>query len=71
MVLQSLLAMRKYIEFDIMLGDKFIHTMRVSTLLADSVDAFGVPVFSLEKIKRHIESRLPTLKGKNYILCPN
>lgn len=63
--------MRKYIEIDIMLGDRFVHTMRVSTLLADSVDAFGLPVFSLTKIKRHVESRLPTLKGKDYRLCLN
>lgn len=63
--------MRKYIAFDIMLGDKFVHTVRVSTLLADNIDAFGVPSFSLSKIKQHIESRLPSLKGKDYRLCPN
>lgn len=63
--------MRNYIEFDIMLGERFVHTMRVSILLADSVDAFGLPTFSDDKIRRHVESRLPSLKGKNYQLCPN
>lgn len=58
--------MRNYIEFDIMLGERFVHTMRVSILLADSVDAFGVPTFSDDKIRLHVESRLPSLKGKNY-----
>lgn len=63
--------MRNYIEFDIMLGERFVHTMRVSILLADSVDALGVPTFSYDKIRLHVESRLPSLKGKNYQLCPN
>ena len=63
--------MRQYIEIDIILGDSFVHTMRVSTLLADGVDALGLPVFSLAKIKQHVENRLPTLKGKDYRLCLN
>lgn len=63
--------MCKFISFDIMIGDQFIHTIAVSTLLADSIDRFGRPDFSPGRLGEHIESRLPTLRGKKYHLCRN
>lgn len=63
--------MCKFISFDIMIGDQFIHTIAVSTLLADSIDRFGRPVFSPRKLSDHVISRLPTLRGKNFRLCHN
>lgn len=60
----------KYIIVDIMLNGQFLHTMQISTLLADEFD-HGIPVFSVDVLKKHIIGRLPSLKGKDFKVCPN
>ena len=57
---------RKFIDMDVMLRGRFVHTFRISTLLADKIDTDGKPVFSAKRIEEHIESRLPSLKGQPY-----
>lgn len=57
---------RKFIDIDVMLRGRFVHAFRVSILLADSVTSDGKPVFSTERLKDHLESRLPSLKGQPY-----
>ena len=59
----------KYIEVDVMLRDRFVHTFRISTLLAERIDPDGKPVFSAERVQAHIESRMPSLKGQPYNIC--
>lgn len=51
-----------------MLRGQFVHTFRISTLLADSIDSKGIPTFSTSTLQEQIESRLPSLKGKPYII---
>jgi len=58
----------KYINIDVMIHDRFVHTFRISSLLAERIED-GKPVFSVERIQRHIESRLPSLKGQPYNIC--
>lgn len=58
--------MRKFVNIDVMLRGRFVHTFRISTLLAECVDPSGLPVFSFERVKAHIESRIPSLKGQPY-----
>ena len=60
---------RKYILADVMLAGRFVHTFRISILLADKIDSYGQPIFSNERLRNHIESRLPSLKGKPYNIC--
>lgn len=60
---------RKFIDIDVMLRGRFVHTFRISTLLADKIDPDGKPVFSAKRIEEHIESRLPSLKGQPYNIC--
>ena len=59
----------KFINIDVMLRGRFVHTFRISTLLADRIAPDGTPVFSAERIQAHVESRLPSLKGKPYNIC--
>lgn len=60
---------RKFIDVDVMLDDRFVHTFHVSTLLADGVSRDGAPVFSVPRLEAHIESRMPSLKGQHYRIC--
>lgn len=59
----------KYIAVDVMLRGRFVHTFRISTLLADRIDENGKPVFSAERVLAHIESRMLSLKGQPYNIC--
>ena len=59
----------KYVDIDVMLHDRFVHTFRVSILLADKINTDGKPEFSGERLREHIENRLPSLKGKPYNIC--
>lgn len=59
----------KYINVDVMLHGRFVHTFRISTLLAEYIDTDGKPVFNADRISEHIESRLPSLKGQPYNIC--
>lgn len=60
---------RNFIDIDVMLRGQFVHTFRISTLLADSIDSKGIPTFSISTLQEQIESRLPSLKGKPYNIC--
>lgn len=60
---------RKFIDIDVMLRGRFVHTFRISALLADSIDSNGIPTFSISTIQELIENRLPSLKGKPYNIC--
>lgn len=62
--------LKKFFNIDVMIGDKFFHTFRVSILLADRISNNGKPVFSVEKVCKHIESRMPELKQKKYTIYP-
>lgn len=57
---------RKFILADVMLAGRFVHTFRIPVLLADKIDSSGNPIFSIERLRTHIENRLPSLKGKPY-----
>lgn len=59
----------KYISLDVMLRGRFVHTFRISTLLAERIGSDGKPVFSVNRIQSHIEERLPSLKGQPYKIC--
>lgn len=61
--------MRKYFDIDVMLCGRFVHTFRISVLLADKICPDGTPVFSIDRLEKHIESRLPSLKGQPYNIC--
>lgn len=52
-----------------MLRGRFVHTFRVYALVADSISPDGKLNFSAERVQRHIESRMPSLKGQPYNLC--
>lgn len=56
----------KHIDVDVMIGDKFFHTFRVSMLIAEGIADDGKPIVDYERLCRHIEGRMPTLKGKRY-----
>lgn len=56
----------KHFDVDVMIGDKFIHTFHVSTLMAEGIADDGKPIVDYERLCRHIEGRMPTLKGKRY-----
>lgn len=60
---------RKFIDIDVMLRGRFVHTFRISTLLADGIASDGKPIFSPKRLEQHIESRLPSLKGQPYNIC--
>ncbi len=59
----------KYINIDVMLRGRFVHTFRISTLLAERIESDGRPVFSANRIQSHIEERMPSLKGQPYNIC--
>lgn len=61
--------MRKYFDIDVMLRGRFVHTFRISVLLADAISPDGKPVFSIDRLEKHIESRMPSFKGKPYNIC--
>lgn len=61
--------MRKYFDIDVMLRGRFVHTFRISVLLADAFSPDGKPVFSIDRLEKHIESRMPSLKGQPYNIC--
>lgn len=56
---------RKFIDLDVMLRGRFVHTFRISILMADRI-VDGLPVFSSTRLRNHIEERLPSLKGQPY-----
>lgn len=57
---------RKFIDIDVMLRGRFVHTFRISTLLADGKTLDGMPIFTTRRLKEYIESRLPSLKAQPY-----
>ena len=59
----------RYIFLDVMLRGRFIHTFRISSLLADGVGSDGKLIFSVDRIQSHIEERMPSLKGQPYNIC--
>lgn len=59
----------KFINIDVMLRGQFVHTFRLSALLADQIDTDGKLVFSVARIQSYIEERLPSLKGQPYNIC--
>ena len=61
--------MRKYFDIDVMLRGRFVHTFRISVLLADAISPEGKPVFSIDRLEKHIEARMPSLKGQPYNIC--
>lgn len=61
--------LKKFYDLDVMIRDRFVRTFRISVMLADRIDPDGKPVFSYEKVCNHIESRMPSLKGKPYRIC--
>lgn len=61
--------MRKFanhINVDVMLNGRFIHTFSIPSLLADMISPNGALTYSVEKIQRYIEERMPSLKGRAY-----
>ena len=58
--------MRKYFDIDVMLRGRLVHTFRISVLLADAISPDGKPVFSIDRLENHIDSRMPSLKGQPY-----
>ena len=56
------------LRFDIMLNEKFIHTMKLSMIGASFVDGFEPegPVINGKKLRREVVKRLPSLKGKDF-----
>lgn len=60
---------RKFIDIDVMLRGRFVHTFRISMLLADGTTSDGMPIFSTRQLAEYIESRLPSLKGQPYNIC--
>ena len=62
-------VMPKQFSVDIMINDRYIHTMEISTLLADKIGPDGRPAISVEKLCENIEKRLPSLKGQQYNVC--
>lgn len=60
---------RKFIDIDVMLRGRFVHTFRISTLLADGIASDGTPIFSAQRLEKHVESCLPSLKGQPYNIC--
>ena len=59
----------KFINIDVMLRGRIVHTFRLSALLADRIDDDGKMVFSVARIQSHIEERMPSLKGQPYNIC--
>lgn len=59
----------KYIFIDVMLRGRFVHTFKISTLLAERIESDGTPTFSVNRIQSHIEERMSSLKGQPYNIC--
>lgn len=55
-------------NFDVMLHDRFVCTLRLPLYLAEGYEN-GKYVVSGETLSRFVESKLPTLKGKPYNIC--
>ncbi len=51
-----------------MLNDRFVHTFRFPTCMADGYENGRYVVFDTT-LTRFVESKLPTLKGKPYNIC--
>jgi hypothetical protein len=61
--------MAQRLTFDIMLQDRYYHTMRIALQPQPQfVEGYegGVPVLNGKKLRRHIEKRLPSLKNRDY-----
>ena len=62
----------KRISVDIMIGERFIATMKINLtldLISDYTD--DVPALSYNALIKHIEERNPSLKGKDYRIMFN
>lgn len=62
----------KRISFDIMIGERFIATMKINLtleLISDYID--DVPSISYNALIKHVEERKPSLKGKDYRIIFN
>lgn len=53
------------LKFDVMLGERFCATLTLPAVMADGVDG-GRYFVTEETLRRFVERRLPTLKGKRY-----
>lgn len=63
------MSVKKFFDADIMLRGRFVHTMRISILVADKIDIDGTPVFSESRLRQHIVNRLPSLKNEPFTIC--
>ena len=54
-----------FLTFDVMLRERFICTMKLPMYLADSV-VNGKFLVNEDTVARYVESKLPTLKGKDF-----
>lgn len=63
------MSVKKFFDADIMLRGRFVHTMRISILVADKLDHDGTPIFSESRLRQHIVSRLPSLKNEPFTIC--
>ena len=62
----------KIISVDIMIGDRFIATIKINLtldLISDYID--DVPAISYNALIKHVEERKPSLKGKDYRIIFN
>ena len=62
----------KRISVDIMIGERFIETMKINLtfdLISDYID--DVPAISYNSLIKHVEQRKPSLKGKDYRIIFN
>ena len=69
MLIPATMANAKVIKFDVMLGGRFIATMRMPAYLADDVDGYGRFGVTGETISKYVVAKRPTLKGKPFNIC--
>ena len=59
------------LKFDVMLGQRWVATMTMPLVPEYICDYVGeMTVVSEETVKRFIESRRPSLRGRDYRVCP-
>ena len=68
--------MTRTISFDIMIGDRYYHTMKAETMKVLEAIVFNGtnnerPIISQQKLRREVERRLPNLKDKDYCIVFN
>ena len=55
------------LPFDVMLGEKWICTMRMPLTFTDIIEYQGdTPIYDISKIQEYIEKQRPSLTGKPY-----